>query len=164
MEAVEITGDILQQKWRWPRLPGVAAPLEEYRMVVGVTLVDPHPAIPFVGDICEMWVERRPQASEKVGKRIFKVAVLAPAEAMPRHVNMAAEVAFVRIEGRDGAALFRREELLQDSAAIAIKLACEGLPVVGRDPRLCGRNRRGGRGGRRAGFHTAASFSINARL
>ena len=73
-------------------------------MVARIALVDSHPAVPFVGNVCEAWIERRSQATEEVRKRVFEVAILALAEAVPRHVDVASEVALVGIEGRDDAA------------------------------------------------------------
>ena len=64
-------------------------------------------------------------------KRVFEVAILALAEAVPRHVDVASEVALVGIERRDGAAFLGREELRQDGAAVVVELARERLPIVG---------------------------------
>ena len=61
VEAVEVTRDILQQQRRRARLTGVVASLEERRVVVGIALVDSHPAVPLVGHACEMRIERRSQ-------------------------------------------------------------------------------------------------------
>jgi hypothetical protein len=122
VETVEIARDVLQQKRR-ARLAGVAASIEERRVVARIALVDSHPAVPFVGNACEAWIERRSQATEEVGKRVFEVAILALAEAVARHVDVASEAALVGIEGRDGAAFRGREELRQDGAAVAVELA-----------------------------------------
>src|SRR5262249_28387396 len=164
MQAVEITRHILQQQRRWARLTGVVASLEERRVDLGITLVTPHPAVPFVGDSSEVRIERCSQASNEVRKRVFEVAVLAPAEAMPRHVNVASEVALVRIERCDGAALLSREKFRQDGAAVVAELACERAPVVCRNPRLCGYARRGMGDGGRTRVHAVASFLISSRL
>ena len=51
-----------------------------------------------------MRIECRSEAMENVRKRVLEVAILALAEAVPNHLNVASEVAFIRIEGRDGAA------------------------------------------------------------
>src|SRR5712672_678285 len=66
-----------------------------------------------------------------------------PAEAVPRHVDVASEVALVGIEGRDGVAFRGREEPQQDGATVAVELARERLPVISANARLCRRNRRG---------------------
>src|SRR5262249_45890509 len=76
VEAVEVARDILQQKWCWARLSGVVASLEERCVVVGIALIDAHPAVPHVGHACEARIERRSQAPEKVRQRVFEVAVL----------------------------------------------------------------------------------------
>ena len=70
-------------------------------MVVWIALVDSHPVVPRVGHACEVRIERRSKAAEEIGQRVFEVAVLALAEAVPRHLDVASEVALVGIEGRD---------------------------------------------------------------
>jgi hypothetical protein len=141
METVEITRNILQQKRCWACLTLVVASLEERRMVVGIALVDSHPAGPFVGQACEVRIECRSQAIENVRKRVFEVAVLSLAETVPRHMDMASEVALIGIEGRNGAAFLGREELRQDGAAVVVKLACKRLLVISGNPCLWGRDR-----------------------
>ena len=82
---------------------------EERRVVVWIAFADSHPYIPFVGDVSKVGIEHRAQAADQVRKRVLEVAVLAFAEAVPRHVDVASEVVLVSIERRDGATLPGRE-------------------------------------------------------
>ena len=66
----------------------------------------------------------------QVGQRIVEIAILALAEAVPRHVDMAAEMLFMRIERGDLPAFLRRQQLLDDRAAIAAEVGCERRPVI----------------------------------
>src|SRR5262249_12070213 len=92
VEAVEVARHVLQQQRRRARLAGIVAPLQERGMVVGVALADTHATVPVIRDVREMGIECRPQATQKVRKRILEVAILALAEAVPCHVDVAAEV------------------------------------------------------------------------
>ena len=110
MKAVKVTGDILQQKWRWTHLSGVTAQLEERRVVVGIALLDSHPGVPFVSRACEVRIKRRSQATDEIRKWVLEVPVLALAEAVPCHVDVASEVDLVRIESGKGATFLGREK------------------------------------------------------
>ena len=57
VQAVEVARDILQQQRRRAGLTGRVASLEEGGMVVGITFVETHPFIPFVGHYCEPRIE-----------------------------------------------------------------------------------------------------------
>ena len=82
MEAVEVTGNVLQQQRRRPHLAGIMASLEKRCVFDRIPLVDSHAVVPLVGDVHEARIERRAQPAEKIGQRILEVAVLALAEAM----------------------------------------------------------------------------------
>ena len=49
----------------------------------------------------QMRIERGAQAGEKIGQGIPEIAILALAEAVPGHVDMAAEMLLMGIERRD---------------------------------------------------------------
>ena len=164
MEAVEVARNVLQQQRRWTRLTGIVTSFEKRRVVIGITLGNAHSDIPFVGDDRKVRIQRGSQLADEIGKRIFEVAILALAEAVPRHVDVASEVALVRIEGRNGAAFFGREKLRQDGAAVIAKFVCERLPVVCRNSRFCGHSRRGRGDVRRTYVHAVASFLMSSRL
>jgi hypothetical protein len=80
-------------------------------MVVGIALLDSHPGVPYVGHAGEVRIERRAKVTEKFRQRVFEVAILAFTEAVPRHHDVASEVALVGIERRNGAALLSRQKL-----------------------------------------------------
>jgi hypothetical protein len=115
METVEIPRQILQQQRRRARLAGVMASLEERGMVVGIAFINSHADVPCVGDAGEARIKRCPQVTEQIRERVFEIAVLALAEAVPRHVDMTAEMALVGIEARDARTFFQREQLRQDA-------------------------------------------------
>jgi hypothetical protein len=48
-----------------------------------------------------MRVELRTQTADQVGQRILEAAILALSESVAAHVNMASEVAFLRVERGD---------------------------------------------------------------
>jgi hypothetical protein len=49
VEAVEVPRDVLQQERRWTRLTSGVASFKKRRVVIGITLVNSHPAVPCVG-------------------------------------------------------------------------------------------------------------------
>ena len=108
VKAVEITLDILQQQRRCARLACVVASFEERGMVAGIAVGGSQKAVPLVGHTGKVRIERRSQAAQEVGKRVFEVAILAPSETVSRHVDMASEVPLVRIEGGDSARFLGR--------------------------------------------------------
>ena len=118
-------------------MPGVVTSLEKRRVIAGKALLNPHAAVPRVRDRREMRVKRPSQAANEARKWVFEVSILALAESMPRHADVAAEVALVRIEGRDRATFFGRKKLRQDGAAIVVEIAFERRPVIGCNPRVC---------------------------
>ena len=85
-----------------------------------------------IGDRREARIERGAKTIEQLGQRILEIAVLALAEAVPRHVDMAAKMLLLRIERGDLPAFLRRQQLLEHRAAIAAELARERIPVVSR--------------------------------
>lgn len=64
----------------------------------------------------EPGIERGTKLLDDVGERIREVFVLAPPKAVATHHHAASEVAVVRIEGSQRAALLRFEEMLEDGA------------------------------------------------
>ena len=74
-------------------------------------------------------IERRPQFRDQPGKRIRKVFVFAAPEPVASHHHPAAEMLVVRIERRQRAAFIRREQSLQDGAALRVEIACRLRPV-----------------------------------
>ena len=87
-----------------------------------IALVDPHALIPTIGDVRQMRIERSAEASDRGGQRILEVAVLPFAESMPRHLDVTAEMAFLRIEFRNLLAIFRRQQLFYHGAAIVAEV------------------------------------------
>src|SRR3569623_3299529 len=121
MQAIEVAGDVLQQEGRRARLTCAVALCEKGRMVLRVTLVTVHAGGPGVRDAGKARIERGAQGSDEVGQGIVEIAIFAAAEAVPRHVDVAAEMALVRIERGNGARLFGGQKLRQDGAAIAVE-------------------------------------------
>src|ERR1700736_6819427 len=164
MKAVEVAGDVLQQQGRRARLALIVTLLEEGGVFGRVALVEAHTAVPVVGDAGKARIKRRAEAAEQIGQRISEIPILTLAEAMTGHMDMAAEVTFLRVESGDQPAFFRGQKLLDDRAAEAGKLVGEGFPIVPSGARLRGLNH-GGRGDdRRRDVHTTASLLTRARL
>src|ERR1700682_2964171 len=107
-------------------------------MIARIALVDSHPTIPLVGDTCEVRINSRSQSADEVGKRVSEITILALAEAVPRHVDLASEMILLGIEGRDSAALLGREKFWQDGATVTVQFARESLPVINGNTCLCG--------------------------
>lgn len=107
VQAVEVARHILQQKRGWPCLTRLVTRFEKRLVIVGIALLNSHPFVPQVGDGREGRIERRSKAAEKFRKWIFEVTILAFAEAVPRHMDVATEMTFIRVESRDTPALLR---------------------------------------------------------
>ncbi len=138
MQTVEIARHILKQQRRRTRLTSVVALLEKFGVSVGVAPFDAHARIPIVGNACKIRVERRTQAADQVGQRIFEVAVLALAESVARHVNMASEVLFLRVEPGDLTAFVPRQQFFEHRAAVAVQFPRKRLPIILGDARFGG--------------------------
>jgi hypothetical protein len=67
-------------------------------------------------------IERGAKTADQVGQGVFEIPVLAFAEAVPSHVDVAAETTFLRIESGNLRAFFWRQEIFDDGAAIAAEL------------------------------------------
>src|ERR1700722_1278166 len=141
MKAVEVAGDVLQQQGRRARLALIVAVLEEDGVFGRVALVQAHTAVPVVGDAGEARIKRCAQAAKQIGQRIPEIPILTLSEATTGHMDVAAEVTFLRVESGDQPALFRRQKLLDDRAAEAAKLVGEDFPIVPCDTRRRGLKR-----------------------
>lgn len=130
MQAIKIAGRVLQQQGCRARLAFRVTLLQEVGMPRGIAGNDTHALVPVVCDTHQMTVKRGAQPGEQIRKGIPEVAVLAFAEAVPRHVYMAPEVTFVRIETCYPAAFVRREKLLDDRTAVRVKLSGQTGPVI----------------------------------
>ncbi len=75
----------------------------------GIALVDAHALVPIICHVRQLRIERRAQAADEIGQRIFEVAVLPFAEAVPSHVDMTSEMTLVEVELRDLPTLCRRQ-------------------------------------------------------
>ena len=104
-------------------------------MVLGIADIDAHGLVPAVSHIVQLRIQRGTQFRDQIGQRIGKIFVFAAPEPVPSHHHPAAEPAVVRIKGRQRAALFRREQSLQDRAALRIEIAAYLGPVHGIDTR-----------------------------
>jgi hypothetical protein len=96
--------------------------LEKRGVVDGVAFLYSNPAVPLASHACELRIERRSKIAKEAGKRVFEVAILALAEAVPRHLDLTSEVALVRIERCNRAAFLGREKLWQDGATVVASL------------------------------------------
>jgi len=73
---------------------------------------------------CQRVAHRAPAATpDQIGSGIGKILVLAAPEPVPSHRHPAAETAVVRIGFRQRATFFRREQSLENRAALRIEIA-----------------------------------------
>ena len=105
MQALIVAGGVLQEKRRQPHLARGVARLQIIGMRRRIAHGDLHALVPGIGVGHDPRIERGPQFADRCGQGIFEIAVLALAEAVARHVDMAAEMHFLRIERRNAAAL-----------------------------------------------------------
>ena len=78
-------------------------------------------------------IERGAQLRDQVGQRIGEIFVFAAAEAVAPHHDAAAEMLVVRIERRQRGAFVRRQQSLQDGAALRVEIGGRLRPVDGID-------------------------------
>lgn len=79
-------------------------------MRVWIAPTDAHELVPFIGNTRQMRIECGAQASNRAWQRVREIPVLALAEAVARHVDMAAEMLFMRVESGNPPALLRRQD------------------------------------------------------
>ena len=80
-----------------------------------------------------MRVKRRSQPGDEVGQRVTEVLVLAAPETVPGHHHPAAEEIVARVERRQGAALGRRDQALDNCATVGVEVVGDSLPIDRRD-------------------------------
>ena len=119
-------------------MASVVAPFEKLAVSFWIALFDPHPPVPLVRDPGQPRVEGTAQTLDQIGERVSEVAILALAEAMACHVDVAAEMLFMRVEGGDICALSRSEKLLDHGAAVGAQVGCYRVPIAARHPLLGG--------------------------
>ena len=83
-----------------------------------------------------MRVERGAQLGDQRRQRIGEIAVLALAEAVAGHQDVAAEMLLVLIKGGDASALLGCHQPLQHGAAEGVELTRQRRPIVASDPLL----------------------------
>src|SRR6516164_3257654 len=145
MKAIEIAGCVLQEQRRWAHLAAVVTESQEGGVLLRIAGVVAHALIPFVGDRCQARIKHRAQTPKQVGQRILKVAILAPAEAVAGHVDVAAKILLVAVEGGDFSTLLSQEQFFEDRAAIVAQVSTKHTPVIFANALLCRSN--GARGG-----------------
>ena len=82
VQAIEVAGRILQQQRRRPRLARIVASFRK-RVLVGIALSMPMRSFQALATARQTRIERCAQAAEKIRQRIFEVAILAFAKAVP---------------------------------------------------------------------------------
>jgi hypothetical protein len=70
---------------------------------------------------------------DQVGQRIGEIFIFAASETMTPHHDLAAETLVVRIERGQRGAFVRRQQFLQDGAALCVKVGGRLRPVDGVD-------------------------------
>ena len=104
MQAVEITGMILQKQRRWAFLAGAMTARDEVRKLLRISDLVPEPFGPLVGKRRKLRVDRSPEMLHDLGQRIIEILILAAAERIARHFNSRAKAAVVGVIAGDLAA------------------------------------------------------------
>src|SRR5579863_1071549 len=133
-------------------------------MRAGIARRFAHSLAPLIGDRREARIKRGAQVADERGQRIVEIAILALAETMPRHDDMAAEMPLLRIERGDRLAFVAAQQLVENGAAIGVKLAAKRGPVVARNARPGWRGAGRGELHLRQRAHAACSLASSARL
>src|SRR5579871_4073682 len=97
MQAIIVPRRILQQQWGRSRLRGTMAAIEKIDVSRGKPGLFTQSFAPAVGDRSKRRVEGGAQGANDIGQRIGEILVFAAPEAVPSHVDMAAESAVIRI-------------------------------------------------------------------
>jgi hypothetical protein len=94
--------------------------------------IDAHRRVPAIGDAAEPRVERGAQFRDQVRQRIAKY-LYSPRQNRGAPSDAAAEMRVVRIERCDRIAFVRREQSLEDGAALRVEVGGGYRPVDGID-------------------------------
>src|SRR3546814_6350746 len=54
---------------------------------------------------------------------------------MPGHVDVAAKMFLMIIQGSDACAFFRRQQILDDRVSMVVQIRCKGVPVISGETR-----------------------------
>ena len=99
----------------------------------GIADIDAHRLVPAIGDTVQPRIEGRAQLRDQIGQRIGKIFVFAAPKAVAAHHDAAAEVCVVGIERSERSAFIRRQQSLQDGAALRVEIGGYLRPVDGID-------------------------------
>src|SRR5580765_2929039 len=123
MQAVEITGMILQKQRRWAFLAGAMTARDEVRKLLRISDLVPEPFGPLVGKRRKLRVDRSPEMLHDLGQRIIEILILAAAERIARHFNSRAKAAVVGVIAGDLAATILCEHGGKQREAAFIELS-----------------------------------------
>src|SRR6476620_6178575 len=123
MEAVVIVSLVVEQKRCRLNLAGLMATLDEVRVLLRILHIDPHCAVPSIGDRDQMRVYGRSEALHQFGKWIAEILVFATTEPMPAHHDPAAEQFVPRIQAGYGPAFFRGQQTLDRGVALGVEIS-----------------------------------------
>src|SRR5438105_6972327 len=118
MQAIVITGLILQQQRGGPGLARGMTAFQECLVAIGIADIDAHRLVPVIGDIVEPPVERGPQPRDQIGKRIGEIFVFAAAKAVTSHDDQAAKVRIITIDGGKRTIRIARQQSTQYGSAM----------------------------------------------
>src|SRR6266705_5375753 len=97
MKTVVATGFVVEHERRWLLLPCAMAAVEKFPMVQWKWLFrGAQFGRPAIRNFCEVWIGRRAKLFDEFRKRIAEIFVVAFAETVALHYDMAAESIFVR--------------------------------------------------------------------
>jgi hypothetical protein len=83
VQTIVITLAVLQEQGRWPRLTGIVASLNEFRVRLGIADIDTHRDVPTIRNRGEPRIDSVAKLCDDFGQRIVEILVLASSKAMP---------------------------------------------------------------------------------
>src|ERR1700761_3447571 len=114
MEAVVVSGPILQQQRSRSLLPGFMAPANERLVLFGIANLNAHRLVPAIPEREQSRVELCSQALHDLRQWVGEILVLTPSKPVPAHDDSASKSLLVRVQLRNGRTIISRKHALQN--------------------------------------------------
>ena len=101
-------------------------------MHLGISHRDAQGFVPAIRERSEARVQRGAEIGDEIGQRVPEVLVLAPAETMPRHDDVAAKPTVILVQASDGPAFVGGQDLLDHRPPVGIEVGGRARPRKGR--------------------------------
>ena len=162
MQAVVATRRVAEQKRRGPVLAVRGTAGDERGEVVRKGLAAAERGGPAIGDRRQARVRLAAQGVDDRRQRLGEVTILARAEAMARHVDVAPEAVAPRPERRHPAALGRGEQRRGHRVAVLVEAASDARPVEPCDARGDGHPAPNGAASRGTAAPSSSAATVSA--